>query len=118
MFSLQKHIYSLLFLVFSTLSFAQSGVYRFLSLPSSSYIAALGGENVSNRNKDLSFFLHNPALLNSSQSKQLSFNGVKHLSSIGYGSVAYAHEYDKLNTFGAGVLFANYGNFKGFTEIK
>lgn len=92
-------------------SFAESGVYRFLSLPSSSHTAALGGENVSIRNNDLSFSFHNPALLDVSMHQQLSFNGVNYLADINFGSAAYAHQLDARNTVAGGVLFVNYGKF-------
>ena len=108
----------LFFLSFTQTVFSQAGegVYQFLSKPASARIAAMGGTNVSMYNYDLSFTLHNPALLNLDMSNRLSLSATSYIADVIFGSAVYAYKLDENNYLGAGILFTDYGRFNEIDE--
>jgi hypothetical protein len=87
---------------------AGSGVFYFLSLPSSSRLAALGGENVSLSDGDVSMSFVNPALLNSETHMVLQLNYAYHMAGTMFGSAMYGHNWGD-NYFAANVHYLDYG---------
>ena len=97
-------------------AFAQIGgrhVYDFLTLSPSARIVALGGVNISTLDNDINLAAQNPGLLNDSMHKHVSLTWSNYLTDIKYGYAAYAHHFEKLGTFHAGVQFLNYGTLQG-----
>jgi hypothetical protein len=84
-------------------------VYDFLNLSPSPRQAALGGVNISTYDHDAVFAYQNPSLLNDSMSKQASFAIANYLSDITYGYTSYAHSFEGIGTFHAGVQYLSYG---------
>ena len=72
---------------------AGSSVFNFLNLPASSRLNALGGENVSLADNDISMAFINPALLTSETDKVLQLNYAYYLAGTMFGSVMYGHNY-------------------------
>ena len=105
----------LLFGLLSLAVFSSDGVFRFLDLPVSSRMAALGGKNVTNPDGDISFALFNPALLNGSSSSMLSLNMANYLADVQFGSAVYGFSRGS-NHFAVGVQYVDYGTFKETTE--
>ncbi len=105
-------------LCFSILGFCGShdAVYKFLNLPNSAEVAALGGTNVSLQNKDVNLIYQNPALLSSSMNKNIGINYTNYISNIGYGSLVYAQDIDSLSHWAASLNYLSYGSFDGYTE--
>jgi len=104
----------LLVLMFSLVGLAQTGgdnTYEFLTLPNSSRLAALGGNNVSHYDNDINFVLNNPGLLRSEMNNKISLNYINYLSDINFGYVSYAKHFDNIGTFAAGMQYINYGTF-------
>ncbi len=100
---------------------AGGSVYAFLNLPTSSRLTALGGENVSIRDGELSMALQNPALLCGSTDKILSLNynyylrgtmGASALYGHNFGRAKHTDEPDKPNYFGVAVHYLDYGQMK------
>jgi hypothetical protein len=103
---------------------AGSSVYNFLNLPVSSRLAALGGENVTIRDGELSSAMLNPALLGDMTHQILSLNYSYYLPGIMGGTAIYGHSFgragfeknpdtdDKPNCFAAGIQYLDYGKFK------
>src|SRR6185436_16269214 len=60
---------------------------------------------------DLNLAFQNPAVMDSSMSKELVLNYVPYFLDIKYGYVAYAQQYKKLGTFSAGIHYVDYGTF-------
>ena len=98
----------------SLLTKAQLGgkyTYEFLELPSGSRVAALGGNMAPIFDKDLSFAIYNPSLLNSQMNNNFLFHFSDYHADIKYGTVAYAHTFKNgINTMGA-IQYLNYGDF-------
>ena len=87
---------------------AGSSVFHFLDLPASSRLSALGGENVSLADNDISMAFINPALLTAQTDKVLQLNYAYYLAGTMFGSVMYGHNYQD-NYFGVGVHYLDYG---------
>lgn len=85
-----------------------SSVFHFLNLPASARLNALGGENVSISDDDISMAFINPALLTAHTDKVLQLNYAYYLAGTMFGSVMYGHNY-KENYFAAGVHYLDYG---------
>ena len=110
----KRYIYILLALVTLILPMeaqikgAGSSVFHFLNLPASSRLNALGGENVSIADDDISMAFANPALLTAHTDKVLQLNYAYYLAGTMFGSAMYGHNY-KENYFAAGVHYLDYG---------
>lgn len=87
---------------------AGSSVFHFLNLPASARLNALGGENVSISDDDISMAFMNPALLTAHTDKVLQLNYAYYLAGTMFGSAMYGHNY-KENYFAAGVHYLDYG---------
>lgn len=87
---------------------AGSSVFHFLNLPASARLNALGGENVSISDDDISMAFINPALLTAHTDKVLQLNYAYYLAGTMFGSVMYGHNY-KENYFAAGIHYLDYG---------
>ena len=116
----KTHLIILILALHSVLVFSQAGngVYKFLELPTSSHLAALGSTNISISENDISSSLQNPALLTSICNNVLSLNSANYLADIKFGSVGYARSIDSVNTIGVGIQYVDYGIFKGYTETN
>ena len=90
---------------------AGSSVFHFLNLPASSRLNALGGENVSLADNDISMAFINPALLTPETDKVLQLNYAYYLAGTMFGSMMYGHNY-KENYFAAGIHYLDYGQME------
>ncbi len=104
----------LLILIIGSVVFAQTGgdnTYEFLTLPNSSRLAALGGNNVSHYDNDVNFILNNPGLLRNEMNNKVSLNYINYLSDINFGYVSYVKHIEDIGTFAGGIQYINYGKF-------
>ena len=60
---------------------------------------------------DLSILLHNPALLDSAFTKQISISYVPYLADISYGYAGGAWHFEGIGTFALGFGHIGYGDF-------
>ena len=93
-------------------------VYKFLNLPNSAEVAALGGTNISLQNKDVNLIYQNPALLSGSVNKNIGINYTNYIGNIGYGSLVYAQDIDSVSHWAASLNYLSYGSFDGYTEYE
>ena len=96
---------------------AGKGVYRFLDLPVSSRMAAIGGTNVSLRDNDVNFAFINPALLTSETDGVIGLNMANYLSDIKFGTAVYGHNFGEKNFMSVGVQYVDLGKFDGRDEL-
>jgi len=99
----------------SAFSQAGSGVYKFLDLPVSSRLAALGGSNVSLNDNDINFGFQNPALLTTETHNTLGINMANYLADIRFGSAVYGRTIGTKNYLAVGIQYVDYGLFKEAT---
>lgn len=85
---------------------------EYLRLPNAPHITALGGMNVSNSDKDISFALQNPSLMRPGLHNNLGLNFNAYYSGVSIANLNYGYHIPKLETsFVLGVQYLNYGNF-------
>jgi hypothetical protein len=108
-------IFSLSFYLIGYAS-SDSNVYKFLNLPNSSEVSALGGANVSLQNQDLNMIFQNPSLLSGEVHQHISLSYVKYIEKIGIGTLAYGQNINENNHWAVGISYLNYGSFDGYTE--
>jgi len=118
---IQKRMILAIILIFSgyNLCLAQTGgtrVYRFLDLPYSSRVAALGGKIASMPSENLSFAMANPSLLSSVLVNNLTINYISYFGGIHFGSVSYAFRAFIPGRFAAGLQYVSYGSFTAADE--
>jgi len=102
---------------FQIYSQAGYGVYKFLDLPVSSRLAALGGTNVSVSDNDLNFAFQNPSLLNAEMDNIVGLNMANYLADIQFGSAMYTRSIGN-NSFAVGIQYVDYGTFKYANELN
>lgn len=109
-------ICALLYFSVSTI-YAQNGekVYRFLNLPTSTHVNALGGNNVSLVDNDISLVFHNPALLGDEMNMNVNINYMSYIADIGAGSAIFGKSINEISSFGVGMNYIDYGNFDKVT---
>lgn len=93
---------------------AQEGKTSFdvLNLPVSSHINALGGNNISIIEEDVTVMYHNPALMGQEMSMQAAVNYMRYVAGINIGGVSYAQAVREHGTWAAGLQYAGYGSMK------
>lgn len=96
---------------------AGRGVYRVLDLPVSSRQTAIGGDNVSIRDNDVSFTLVNPALLTEESNGVIALNMASYLANIKFGSAIYGYNINENNYMSFGVQYIDFGKFEGYDEF-
>lgn len=84
-------------------------VYDFLNLSPAARISSLGGVNITTRDHDANFAYQNPALTNDSMHQQVSFSIADYLAGITYGYASYAHSFEGIGDFHAGIQYLSYG---------
>jgi hypothetical protein len=90
----------------------QSGrVYEFLNLPATARITALGGYAFPSMDNDLGMALFYPALLTQDVNNHISLNFVDYFDDINYGTVAFAHYFERLGQFSGAMQYIDYGRF-------
>ena len=115
--SMKHYIILVLLSVCFLFSDAQTGgeqTYKFLKLPVSARVSALGGKLFSVRDNSPALAIMNPSMLNPSMSMGTSLNMVNYFSKTLYGHLNYIHFFEKVGTFDLAFNFANYGSFTGY----
>ncbi len=91
---------------------AQEGKTSFdvLNLPVSSHINALGGNNISLVEEDITVMYHNPALMGQEMDKQIAANYMRYVAGINLGGFSYAQAVRQHGTWAVGLQYAGYGS--------
>ncbi|HEX7366698.1 MAG TPA: type IX secretion system protein PorQ [Pelobium sp.] len=115
-----KKIFFLLFCAIffmMELSSAQTGgkgVFRFLNLPNSAKVAALGNALPMQVDADFEETFINPSLIANEHQNSLSLNYSNYVADINFGNIQYALKVKPLETVAIGLMFINYGNFEEY----
>lgn len=92
------------------------GVFRFLNLPNSAKVAALGNGLPMSTKAEFNETFANPSLIETYHQNSASLNYSNYLSDINFGSVQYGLKFKEKHTISLGLMFINYGNFDEYTE--
>lgn len=87
-------------------------VYNFLRLPVSSHAAALGGENVSLIEDDVTLMHHNPALLQNVSDRSVALGYMNYMSGVSDYSASYAFLTGDKAVVGVSAQYLDYGTMK------
>lgn len=115
-----KIFVSIIFLISGISLFSQIGgkyTYQFLTVPTNSRIAAMGGNNVSHYDNDINFAYSNPGLLRMEMADKIMLNYINYVSDINFGNVSYVRNFDNVGIFAAGIQYSNYGKFLHTDEV-
>jgi hypothetical protein len=106
-----RNLLTLCLFVVPSLSFAQEGSmgYEFLKIPVSAHSAALGGNNVSIIEDDVTLMYTNPALLSNISSTSLNFNYMSYISGTNKLSATFAKLSGERGSWALGAQVLNYG---------
>lgn len=119
LFDMKKLILFVIAALICLLTFAQNGgekTYKFLNIPTSARISALGGNNISHIDGDISFINSNPAMLTADMNNQFVLSYTNYVSDINLGYAIYARNFEKAGIFSAGIQYLNYGKFYNTDE--
>lgn len=97
---------------------AQTGeiAFNFLRLPFSSHVAALGGNNISIIDDDITLTAHNPALLINASDNTLNLNYMTYMSDSKVAGAAYNHVFGERAAGAVYARYVDYGEFEGYNE--
>ncbi len=95
-----------------------SQIFRFVNLPASARISALGGYALGFTDKDVSLAIMNPASLSGTLQHQISFQSSKRFGDTKGGDFTYANTFNTIKTtLWGGVHYMDYGSFTGLDAI-
>ena len=105
-------------LCLSLATFAQetSAVFNFLRLPISAHAAALGGNNISLIEDDVSLAYHNPALLINTTDNTLNLNYMTYISDSKVAGAMYNKVFGDRSAGAVSARYVDYGSFDGYDE--
>lgn len=107
------------FLLLFTVLFAKAQesetAYNFLRLPVSGHAAALGGENVTLTDDDVSLVFHNPALINNVSDKTVGLNFMTYMEGAKAASAAFVRGAGDRASWGVAAQYMDYGSMKETT---
>lgn len=112
-----RHFFLSILFLLPSLLFAQGGetAFTFLRLPYSSHVAALGGNNISLIDDDLSLAMHNPALLVNVSDKTIDLSFMTYMSDCKVGGAAFNKTFGERSVAAISARFVDYGKFEGYT---
>lgn len=115
---MKKCLFILCFFVEISYTFAQEGScgYEFLKIPVSAHSAALGDNNVSIIEDDITLIYTNPALLSNISATALNFNYMSYISGANKLSATFGKFSGERGAWVAGAQILNYGSMKETTE--
>lgn len=108
---MRRDLTFILCLLVSVLTVAQEGktVFNFLRLPHSAHATALGGENITSIEDDLTLAFQNPALLSNVADKSLSLTYTSYIEGSKVASAAFSRQAGKRSSWAASVQYMDYG---------
>src|SRR5687768_17896614 len=89
----------------TTTAYAQLGgkkSFEFLNVPNNARLAALGGVNVSLRDRDVNFMFSNPTLVGDTLAGVASAGYQFYVADVGQTTASYAHQFKNIGTLSFG----------------
>ena len=107
-----------LIISFPLITWGQTGKssFDYLLLPQSARSSALGGNNISLIENDVSLIYDNPAFLGVEMDMTLNASYMAYIADVGVGNIVFAKALGEKSTIGVGALYSNYGKMKETLE--
>ena len=112
---MNRLIYCLISFFYISLNcLAQEGKssYDFLNIPISSHANALGGNNISIIEEDVTMATQNPALLGQEMDMQLNLNYMRYVAGINIAGATFSKATGERGAWGVGIQYFGYGEMK------
>lgn len=109
-------LFSLILCVFSLTAQEGKSAFEYLLIPNSVRASALGGNNVSVIENDISLIYQNPAFLGQEMDKTINVNYLSFIGDIGMGSATFGKAVGERSAWGVGAYYTNYGNMLETSE--
>ncbi len=93
-----------------------NSVFQFLKLPFSAHAAALGGENITVIEDDITMAVQNPALLSCVSDKTINFNYMFYIDGVKVASAAFSRLFGERSAWALTAQYVDYGNMKEVTD--
>lgn len=90
-----------------------TSTYKALALPGAPRITSVGGNALAIMDNDINTALDNPAFIQSSIHRQLSFSNNFYFAGINYGTLAYAYSFERAGNFLYSMKYVSYGEMQG-----
>ncbi|MDE6007485.1 MAG: type IX secretion system protein PorQ [Muribaculaceae bacterium] len=94
-----------------------SNGYSFLNIPTSSHVFALGGNNITIIDDDVTLADQNPALIGPELDKQVAVNYMYYMSSGNFAGARFGMGVGENSAWAVGIRYLNYGKFDGYDEF-
>ena len=113
-----RHFIFYIFLTVPLITLAQGGEYafNFLRLPYSSHAAAVGGDNISLIEDDITLTMHNPALLANVSDKTINISYMSYMGDCNVGGAAFNKTIGARSSVAIFARYVDYGKFDGYTD--
>lgn len=105
-----------LFLCLLTRAQGDNSVFNFLQIPFSSHATALGGENISIIEDDLTMAVHNPALLSCVADKTLNLNYMLYIDGVNVAGAGFSRVIGQRSAWAITAQYVDYGTLKETTN--
>ncbi len=106
----------MVFLAMTTFAQETSAVFNFLRLPLSAHAAALGGNNISLIEDDITLAYHNPALLTNVSDNTLNLNYMTYITDSKVAGAMYNKVFGERSVGAVAARYVDYGSFEGYDE--
>lgn len=106
----------MVFLAMTTFAQETSAVFNFLKLPLSAHAAALGGNNISLIEDDITLAYHNPALLTNVSDNTLNLNYMTYITDSKVAGAMYNKVFGERSVGAVAARYVDYGSFEGYDE--
>ncbi len=100
----------------ATFSQESAAVFNFLRLPLSAHAAALGGNNISLIEDDITLAYHNPALLINVSDKTLNLNYMTYIADSKVAGAMFNKVFGERSVGAVAARYVDYGSFEGYDE--
>lgn len=100
----------------ATFSQESAAVFNFLRLPLSAHAAALGGNNISLIEDDITLAYHNPALLINVSDKTLNLNYMTYIADSKVAGAMFNKVFGERSVGAVAARYVDYGSFDGYDE--
>jgi hypothetical protein len=105
---------SLLFILSLSISALSQSTFSFLNTPANARLAALGGVNVSLKDRDVNLFTNNPALAGDTLAGFASASYQFYVADIGQANFVYQPSFKKIGSVSFAIQHINYGSIPGY----
>ncbi len=114
----RKNIFFYIFLLLPLFVTAQKGenAFNILRIPHSARAAAIGGNNITLFDDDITLAIHNPALLANTSDKTISLSFMTYMSDSKIAGAMFNKTFGERSNSAIAIRYIDHGEFEGYTD--